>query len=154
MTLALEKLINAAEGARERAYAPYSGFKVGAALATTEGRVYSGCNVENASFGLTVCAERVALFKAVSAGERDFAVLALVATSDDICPCGACLQVLAEFAPRLKLVLPSPGGYRETTLEELLPCAFRLTGHSPGETDPAGRAGHTLKNGGGGSNGW
>jgi len=124
--LAAEKLIEAAGAAREHAYAPYSGFKVGAALATREGRVYSGCNVENASFGLSICAERVALFKAVSAGERDFTALALVADREDTYPCGACRQVLAEFAPGLTVLLASRGGVRKTTLAELLPYGFRL----------------------------
>lgn len=137
MTQVQEKLIEAARAAQARAYAPYSGFRVGAALATAGGLTFSGCNVENASFGLTVCAERVALFKAVSAGERDFTVLALWASKGGIFPCGACLQVLAEFAPRLALVLASPGDVRATTLAELLPCAFRLAGPYPGDTDPA-----------------
>lgn len=126
--MTLDNLIEVARNARARAWAPYSGFAVGAALATPAGRVYSGCNVENASFGLTVCAERVALFKAVSAGEREFTVLALVASVDEIYPCGACLQVLAEFCPNLKIVVPSPGGYRETTLADMLPFAFRFKG--------------------------
>lgn len=131
----MEKLIVAAAAARERAYAPYSGFRVGAALATEDGRIYSGCNVENASFGLTVCAERVALFKAVSAGERDFTALALVADRDGIYPCGACLQVLAEFAPRLTVVLACRGDRRETSLADLLPRVFRLPAPGNGGMD-------------------
>lgn len=142
MTLPAEKLINAARAARARAYAPYSGYAVGAALATVDDRIYSGCNVENASFGLTVCAERVAVFKAVSNGERDFAMLALAGPDDGISPCGACLQVLAEFAPGLTVLLPSGDGYREVALAELLPRAFRLGGDArpvpKGTRGPAG----------------
>lgn len=124
-----EKLLSLARAAREAAYAPYSGFRVGAALLTTRGLAYKGCNVENASFGLTVCAERVALFKAVSEGEREFAALAVTAGTVEYClPCGACLQVLAEFNPQLTVFMGnSRGEYLERRVAELLPLAFRLS---------------------------
>ena len=119
-----EELIAMAIEARERAYAPYSGFPVGAALLTRAGQVFTGCNVENAMFGLTVCAERVAVLKAVSAGERDFEAIA-VATAPGASPCGSCRQVLREFGRDLRiLVSDAEGNCREFTLEELLPNAF------------------------------
>ena len=99
-------LIEAAQAARERAYAPYSAYRVGSALQTRSGRIFTGCNVENASYGLTICSERVALGKAVSEGERDFEVLAICASGAPA-PCGACRQVLHEFSPGLVLLLPS-----------------------------------------------
>jgi len=92
------ELLRAAERARRASYAPYSRFAVGAALLSTSGRVYLGCNVENASFGLSICAERSAIFQAVSAGEREFSAIAVTAgTGQGAPPCGACRQVLAEF---------------------------------------------------------
>lgn len=123
-----EELVNQALEAREKAYAPYSHFKVGAALLTTDGEVFTGCNVENASYGLTVCAERVALFKAVSRGRRSFSAIAIVAGTDNYCsPCGACRQVLAEFGGSTKVYMANrKGEYREMTVAELLPAAFNL----------------------------
>ena len=119
-----EELIATAFEAREKAYAPYSGFPVGAALLTRSGRVFTGCNVENAMFGLTVCAERVAVFKAVCAGERDFEAIAVV-TAPGASPCGSCRQVLREFGRDLRiLVADTEGNSREFMLEELLPSAF------------------------------
>ena len=128
MEFPLEKLINTARAARERAYAPYSGLRVGAALLTAEGRLYNGCNIENASYGLTVCAERVALFKAVSGGEKNFAALAVIADGEEYCtPCGACRQVLLEFAPRMDVYMCNGRGeYRRQTVAELMPLAFAL----------------------------
>jgi len=125
----VEKLIKAASAARERAYAPYSSFKVGAAILTTEGRYYTGCNIENASYGLSCCAERVALFKAVSNGERSFEAIAVTAGTEDYCtPCGACRQVLAEFNPAMKVYMANgQGDYIFRTVAELLPAVFILT---------------------------
>lgn len=113
--------------ARENAYVPYSKFKVGAALLTKEGKVYHGCNIENASFSMTNCAERTAIFKAVSEGIRDFASLAVVAdTEGPVSPCGACRQVIAEFCePNMPVYLINlKGDVQETTVAELLPGAF------------------------------
>lgn len=123
-----QELVARALAVRENAYAPYSGFMVGAALLTTGGDVYTGCNVENSSFGLTVCAERIALFNAVSRGKRSFAALAVVAdTKDYISPCGACRQVLAEFGGATRVYLANCyGDFRETTVSALLPLAFVL----------------------------
>jgi len=117
-----------AKEARESAYAPYSDFKVGAALLGESGTIYLGCNVENASFGLTVCAERVALFKAVSEGERVFKAIAIYAGSKSVPPCGACLQVMAEFGDLDILLFDSKGSYVKWRISELLPQAFRLNG--------------------------
>ena len=120
-----EELIASASAARQQAYCPYSRFKVGAAIEGTGGQVYAGCNVENISYGLTVCAERVAAFSAVCAGERSWRALAIV-SEDSSPPCGACRQVLAEFAgPEFPLYVARPdGSYRRWTLGELLPHPF------------------------------
>lgn len=128
MEFPVEKLINAARAARERAYAPYSQFKVGAALVTPESRIYSGCNIENASYGLTVCAERVALYKAISEGDRRFVALAVIGSGNDYCrPCGACRQVLYEFAPELQVFMCNERGeFSVARLVDLLPEAFHL----------------------------
>jgi cytidine deaminase len=119
-------LFEAAREALKNAYAPYSGFRVGAAIRTKTGKIYAGCNVENSSYGLTVCAERIALFKAVSEGEKEFVSLALVTEGEKpVAPCGACRQALAEFDPALRILLCTPDGVRQTTtLSELLPNAF------------------------------
>jgi len=125
-----ESLLRQAIQARDPAYAPYSGFSVGAALLDTSGSVHTGCNVENVSFGLTVCAERTAIFKAVSQGIRDFRAIAVVGPDDRAAcaPCGSCRQVLAEFAPELAVVTPDgAGGIRIWSLTELLPAAFDRT---------------------------
>lgn len=121
-----QELFALAKEARENAYAPYSDFKVGAALLGESGTIYLGCNVENASFGLTVCAERVALFKAVSEGERVFKAIAIYAGSKSVPPCGACLQVMAEFGDLDILLFDSKGSYVKWRISELLPQAFRL----------------------------
>ncbi|MFZ5898166.1 MAG: cytidine deaminase [Bacillota bacterium] len=123
-----EELVKAALQARTRAYAPYSGFRVGVALLTAGGRVFTGCNVENASYGLTMCAERVAVGKAVSDGEREFVAIAVAGNGQEKClPCGACRQVLAEFAPDLAVIAANEyGGYTVKRLSELLPQSFCL----------------------------
>jgi cytidine deaminase len=121
-----QRLIDAAVKARQQAYAPYSKFPVGAAVLTEEGQVFIGCNVENASFGLTNCAERAAVFAAVAAGHRQFAALA-VATEGGYSPCGACRQVLAEFSDDLPILIidaRSEGRVEEVSLTELLPRRF------------------------------
>lgn len=127
MNITGEKLIEIALDAREKAYAPYSGFKVGAALLTRDGQVFKGCNVENASYGLTCCAERTAIFKAVSEGYKDFEAIAVVADVPDYCsPCGACRQVISEFGGKIKIHMGNlRGSYRTSTAEELLPGFFK-----------------------------
>jgi len=122
----IEKLIHAAKQVSKFAYAPYSKFKVGAALLTKSGKIYSGANVENASYGLTVCAERVALFKAVSEGEKDFRSLAIYTkTKDFTMPCGACRQVLMEFSPNLSIIIVNAAGkIKKFSLSKLLPYPF------------------------------
>jgi cytidine deaminase len=120
-----EALVALARSVREKAYAPYSHFPVGAAIRTRSGRVYCGCNVENLSFGLTICAERAAVFAAVAAGEKEFEAIAVVADSvQPVTPCGACRQVLAEFSSNLQICSENLQGQRyETTIAELLPRA-------------------------------
>lgn len=120
-----ESLIAAAWKARDAAYVPYSNYRVGAALRTADGQVFTGCNVENASFGLTNCAERTAVFKAVSAGQTQFDAIAIAAGKTAPWPCGACRQVLAEFAPNLKVLIAWDGGKTAgSTLGSLLPNSF------------------------------
>lgn len=126
------ELIKAAREARERAYAPYSGFSVGCALEDTEGRVHLGSNVENASFGLTVCAERVALLKAVSAGSRAFTRMVVVA-QEAVYPCGACLQVFSEFCSEDFEIIAGPARGDSTMrarLSDLLAGPFSAKGLS------------------------
>jgi cytidine deaminase len=121
-----DDLIAAALDAQQRAYCPYSDFPVGAALRTASGNIYHGCNVENASFGLTICAERVAASAAVAAGEREFAAIA-IASRGGVAPCGACRQFLAEFNPNLSIVMfdsLQPDRVHESTLDRLLPGRF------------------------------
>lgn len=120
-------LVELAKKARANAYAPYSGFSVGAAVLAADGRVFSGCNIENASYGLTNCAERTAIFSAVAAGARELAALAVVADGELPCsPCGACRQVIAEFAVERIILANLAGKRRVVTKEELLPFAFSL----------------------------
>ncbi len=120
----LELAARAAE-ARQRAYAPYSGYAVGAALLTPAGHIYTGVNVENAAYPMSLCAERVALVKAVSEGEREFVMLA-VATENGGTPCGACRQAMAEFSLAAKVLIVNGQGaiLKRTTVSELLPDAF------------------------------
>ena len=120
-----QNLVTLAIAARRLAYVPYSSFPVGAALLTRTGKIYTGCNVENASYGLTVCAERIAIWKAVSEGETEFTALAVV-TNIAGSPCGACRQVMAEFAPDMPVLIADLNGHvTATSVPELLPLAFR-----------------------------
>ncbi|MCL1805674.1 MAG: cytidine deaminase [Clostridiales bacterium] len=140
MALSYDDLIHQAFAARERAYVPYSGFMVGAALLTREGKVYTGCNIENAAFTPTNCAERTAFFKAVYEGERRFDAIAVVGGMSGTqagafpytFPCGVCRQVMAEFCGEdfTIIVAKSPGDYKLFSLRELLPEAF-----GPGDLD-------------------
>ena len=123
------KLLLAATEAREQAYAPYSGgFKVGAAVLTEEGEIFSGCNVENASFGVTVCAERVAVFKAISKGHRKIQAVAIVAGSQNLVPpCGMCLQVISEFGDDADVIIANTvGDVTLCNMKDLLPRAFKF----------------------------
>jgi cytidine deaminase len=122
-----EALLAAARTAREHAYAPYSAVSVGAALLCEDGTIVTACNVENASYGLSLCAERAAVAAAVGSGKRRFATLAIVGPEPGTTPpCGACRQVLHEFAPALRVLYNDGDGYEVTTLAELLPAAFEL----------------------------
>lgn len=121
----MEDLFLRAARAREAAYAPFSNFKVGAAILASDGQIFEGCNVENSSYGLTVCAERVAVFHGVAHGQRTFAALAVVCEDDSSCtPCGACLQVLQEFAPGIAILTGSYTSPKVFSLAELLPHPF------------------------------
>jgi len=123
--LEIQKLMNRAIKARENAYSPYSHFAVGAALLCEDGTLYEGCNIENASYGLTNCAERTAIFKAVSEGHIKFKALAVVADTEGPCaPCGACRQVMAEFKIPLIIMGNLMGNIKIVTIEELLPFSF------------------------------
>lgn len=122
-----KKYIEEANKMLSKAYIPYSKFPVGAALVTKEGKIYTGCNIENASYGLCNCAERTAIFKAVSEGEREFSYLVITGETDGpISPCGACRQVIAEFCdPKMPVLLTNvKGDEKEVTVEQLLPGAF------------------------------
>lgn len=122
-----EELIACAEKMLEYSYAPYSGFKVGAALLAADGRIFTGCNVENSSYGAACCAERTAVFKAVSEGAREFSAIAIVSSSGEYTyPCGICRQVLFEFGADIKVILKGSGGTKITTVSELLPEGFKL----------------------------
>ena len=119
------ELLRLAIEARKNAYCPYSHFPVGAALLCADGSVYTGVNVENASYGLTVCAERVAIFKAISEGKREFVKLAVVCDAEHCSPCGACRQVIYEHAPDIEILMgSSDGAFTRATIAELLPQAF------------------------------
>ena len=122
-----QKLIEAAKKVSKNAHAPYSGFKVGAALLTESGKIITGCNVENSSYGLTNCAERTAIFKAVSEGETNYKELVIFSNTDELFyPCGACRQVISEFSSTLKITIVSLTDEFETSITELLPHGFKL----------------------------
>ncbi|MDQ3800322.1 MAG: cytidine deaminase [Acidobacteriota bacterium] len=122
----LQELVEAAREVREKAYTPYSEFRVGAAVRTKGGKIYQGCNIESASYGLTVCAERVAIWKAVSEGEKEFTSLAVVADTQELTPpCGTCRQIIWEFCGDVPVTFSNLNGKTETvTMKELLPRAF------------------------------
>lgn len=122
------QLIEKARQAQQKAYAPYSDFQVGAALLTRNGEIYSGANIENSSYGLTVCAERIAIFKAVFEGNKEFQSIAVTGSgSGYIYPCGACLQVLAEFSPEITVIVTNENNdFIEYKLKDLLPQVFSL----------------------------
>ena len=122
----MDALLKAALEARENAHAPYSHFRVGAALEDAAGRLHTGCNIENASYGLTLCAERVAVFKAISEGVRGFRRMAVAADTDKLAPpCGACRQILWEFCGDIEILLVNPRGHTEShRLKDLFPRPF------------------------------
>ena len=129
-----KQLIETAVKAREMAYAPYSHYKVGAALLAKSGKIYTGCNVENASFTPTNCAERTAFFKAISEGDREFEMIAIVGGKDgeelskNCTPCGVCRQVMTEFCDKdFKIILGPPDDFKVLTLEEIMPYSFTAT---------------------------
>ncbi|MFB6491537.1 MAG: cytidine deaminase [Thermoproteus sp. AZ2] len=122
-----DDLVEKAREALKNAYAPYSRFRVGAAVLTKSGRIYAGANVENASYGLTICAERVAVFKAVSEGDRDIEAVAVVVDGEEpVAPCGACRQVIAEFNPEATIIMATADGKKRVvvSLKELFPSPF------------------------------
>jgi cytidine deaminase len=121
-----KELIDKAKETRERAFAPFSGFKVGAAVETESGEIYSGCNVESASYGLTICAERVAIFSAVAAGHKRIAAVAVVADSEELtAPCGACRQIIWEFGGDIPVIMENLAGDAKTVMMgKLLPLPF------------------------------
>jgi cytidine deaminase len=119
-----KELVRAALRARENAYVPYSNYRVGAALLTKTGRLYTGANVENASYGLSLCAERVAAFQAAAEGDREFEAIAVV-TENAVTPCGACRQVLSEFGPNMRVIVSdTSGNSREYRIPDLIPDFF------------------------------
>jgi len=125
----LEKLKKEAESAQKNAYAPYSEFKVGAALLSENGNIYSGCNVENASYGLTVCAERNAIFNMVRNGDSEIKKIVIVGDTEEyISPCGACRQVIAEFSEAMAEVymFNRDGGYKKISVDEMIPYVFKF----------------------------
>lgn len=118
----LDSLLAIAKAATINAYAPYSGFQVGSAVLCADGSIFTGCNVENASYSLTICAERSAIFNAVNAGQQSFVAIAIYADSTrNFPPCGACRQVISEFAPAIPVIFGNQNGSTTTTMAELLP---------------------------------
>ena len=128
--ITVEQLVEQARAVRQRAYAPYSHYLVGAALLTTAGDVFTGCNIENASFGLTICAERVAIANAIAAGQHEFVMLALM-TANGGSPCGACRQVMVEFAPDMPVIIADEQGIRQTIAARALIPGFFGPEHLP-----------------------
>jgi cytidine deaminase len=126
MNIDFQELMNNAKEAAKNSYSPFSRFAVGAAVITPSGKIYKGCNVENSSFGLTNCAERTAIFKAVSEGEREIRAVAIYSPNADSCyPCGACRQVMVELAPQMEVLLINQEGKQIfTTVEKLMPYSF------------------------------
>ncbi len=126
MEINWDELISEAKRVMDLAYAPYSHFQVGAAVLSSSGKIYTGCNIENASFPMSMCAERVALFKAISEGEKEFLALAVVANSPALsAPCGGCRQVIVEFAPEMSIALCNNEGKRKIIkAKDLLPLPF------------------------------
>lgn len=126
MNHSTEELVTAAKEARQNSYAPYSEFRVGAAIEMEDGEIYTGCNVESASYGLTVCAERVAIWKAISEGKHNVKNIAVVADTKDLTPpCGVCRQIIWEFGGNVPVTLANLNGGRETVeMKDLLPRAF------------------------------
>lgn len=124
-----QELCRAAIAMLARSYSPYSHFPVGAALECSDGTVFTGCNIENAAYGLTICAERTAIFKAISEGHRDFKRIVIAGKSEDYCvPCGSCRQVMQEFAPQMEVIcLNGKGEAKHFALKELLPYGFDET---------------------------
>ena len=124
-----QELCRAAIAMLDRSYSPYSHFPVGAALECSDGTVFTGCNIENAAYGLTICAERTAIFKAISEGHRDFKRIVIAGKSEDYCvPCGSCRQVMQEFAPQMEVIcLNGKGEAKHFALKELLPYGFDET---------------------------
>lgn len=121
------RLLEAAWTALASVYAPYSGIRVGAAVLTGSGQIYTGCNIENSSYSLTICAERCSLYHALAHGEKSFTVMVVVTDSEQVTsPCGACRQVLAEFAPQMPVLFVNPKGVSRFTVEQLLPHLFLL----------------------------
>lgn len=120
------ELYEMAVAARKNAYAPFSKFQVGAALMTSEGKVYTGVNVENSSYGATICAERTAFVKAISEGEKSFEAIAVSAGDEEATPCGICLQFMYEFEPNITVITMAEEGLRARSLRDLLPAGFKL----------------------------
>ena len=127
-----KQLLQLANEVRERAYAPYSGFKVGAALLCADGTVFTGVNIESATFTPSICAERTALFKAISEGHKDFVKIAVTCDKPYCSPCGVCRQVMSEHAPDLEILMGNPQGtFKRTSIRELLPASFSLRDDVP-----------------------
>ncbi|MBR6500282.1 MAG: cytidine deaminase [Firmicutes bacterium] len=122
----IQRLVETAKNAADRAFAPFSNFHVGAALLDVQGQIFTGCNVENSSYGATICAERTAMVKAVSEGSRDFAAIAVVSQDGEAWPCGICRQVLYEFSPEMLVITGNDEHLDVVKLNELLPHGFRL----------------------------